>query len=141
MGEARREAGDRIAGFGHPVFTESDPRAALLESYCQRIAQLRKLTDREELAGAIEDAVWAHMRLPSNFDWPFGRLLEYLGFRPRSASGDLRLQPARRLVRPRHRAGVERRSHPPRGPATAAAEHLDFEPIWRRDACCGERRA
>ncbi|QDT52847.1 Citrate synthase 2 [Caulifigura coniformis] len=130
---ARQEAGDRIAGFGHPVFTESDPRAALLESYCQRIAQLRKQASREELAGVIEDTVWAQMRLPSNFDWPFGRLLEYLGFRrdlhpaifvcsrlvgwcahamEQSSSGE--------AIRPRARY---------RG-----AEHLEFEPIWRRDA-------
>lgn len=129
---ARHEAGERIAGFGHPVFTEADPRAAILESYCQRIAQLRKQTVREELAGAIEDAVWTHMRLPANFDWPLGRLLEYLGFHrdlhpaifvcsrlmgwcahaiEQAASGE--------AIRPRARY---------RG-----AEHLDFEPIWRRD--------
>jgi len=130
---ARQESGERIAGFGHPVFTESDPRAALLESYCQRIAQLRKQAPREELAGVIEDAVWTQMRLPSNFDWPFGRLLEYLGFRrdlhpaifvcsrlvgwcahamEQSSSGE--------AIRPRARY---------RG-----AEHLEFEPIWRRDS-------
>jgi len=31
--QSRQEAGDRLAGFGHPVFTESDPRAALLEAH------------------------------------------------------------------------------------------------------------
>jgi citrate synthase len=130
---ALAEKGERMAGFGHPVFTDSDPRAALLESYCQRVAQLRKQTGREELAGMIEDAVWQHMRLPSNFDWPFARLLEYLGFGrelhssifvcsrivgwcahaiEQAASGE--------AIRPRARY---------RG-----AEHLDFTPIWRRDA-------
>jgi citrate synthase len=131
--EARREGGDRIAGFGHPVFTESDPRAALLENYCQRIAQLRKQGDREELAGAIEDAVWAHMRLPSNFDWPFGRLLEYLGF-------GRDLHPAifvcSRLVGWCAHAIEQASSGEAIRPRARyrGAEHLDFEPIWRRDA-------
>ncbi len=129
----RQAAGERIAGFGHPVFTEADPRASLLETHCQRVAQLKKQTEREELAGAIEDAVWTHLRLPANFDWPFGRLLNYLGFQrdvhpaifvcsrlvgwcahaiEQASSGE--------AIRPRARY---------RG-----AEHLDFEPIWRRDA-------
>jgi citrate synthase len=130
--ESRQQAGDKIAGFGHPVFTDSDPRAALLEPYCQRIAHLRKLSEREELASAIEDAVWDHYRLPANFDWAFSRLLEHLGFRrelhsavfvasrvvgwcahaiEQAASGE--------AIRPRARY---------RG-----AEHLDFAPLWSRD--------
>jgi citrate synthase len=114
------------------VFTESDPRAALLENYCQKIAQLRKLQGREETAGAIEDAVWAHMRLPSNFDWPFGRLLEYLGF-------GRDLHPAifvcSRLVGWCAHAIEQASSGEAIRPRARyrGAEHLDFEPIWRRD--------
>jgi citrate synthase len=131
--QTRRNAADRIAGFGHPVFTESDPRAALLENYCQRIAQLKKRAEREETAGAIEDAVWSHMRLPSNFDWPFARLLEYLGF-----SRDM--HPAifvcSRLVGWCAHASEQASSGEAIRPRARyrGAEHLDFAPIWRRDA-------
>ncbi|HVJ66791.1 MAG TPA: citrate/2-methylcitrate synthase [Caulifigura sp.] len=131
--ETRDDAGHRIAGFGHPVFTESDPRAALLETYCQRVAQLKKQAAREELAGAIEDAVWTRMRLPSNFDWPFGRLLEYLGFRRE-------LHPAifvcSRLVGWCAHAIEQASSGEAIRPRARyrGAEHLEFEPIWRRDA-------
>ncbi|HVJ87303.1 MAG TPA: citrate/2-methylcitrate synthase [Caulifigura sp.] len=130
---ARQEAGERIAGFGHPVFTESDPRAALLENYCQRLAQLKKQIPREELAGAVEDSVWQHLRLPSNFDWPFGRLLEYLGFRRE-------LHPAifvcSRLVGWCAHAMEQASSGEAIRPRARyrGAEHLEFAPIWRRDS-------
>jgi len=94
---------------------------------------LRKLTPREELAGVIEDAVWTHMKLPSNFDWPFGRLLEYLGFRRE-------LHPAifvcSRLVGWCAHAIEQASSGEAIRPRARyrGAEHLDFEPIWRRDA-------
>ena len=130
---ARQEAGERIAGFGHPVFTESDPRAALLESYCQRVAQLKKQTTREELAGSIEDAVWTHLRLPANFDWPFGRLLDYLGF-PRELHQPIFV--CSRLVGWCAHAIEQANSGEAIRPRARyrGAEHLDFEPIWRRDA-------
>jgi citrate synthase len=123
--------GDRIPGFGHPVFTDCDPRAAILESWCQSQAAEAGRQDREQLADAIELAVWEQQRLPPNLDWAFARLLEHLGFErdlhlplfvcarlvgwcahalEQAASGE--------TIRPRARyRGVDRAS---------------FEPLWRR---------
>jgi citrate synthase len=128
----RIEAQEKVPGFGHPVFTGCDPRAAILEPLCHRLALLKKRTAREELAEAIEQAVWDRERLPPNIDWPLGRLLELLGFRrdlhpaifvcartvgwcahalEQAVSGE--------AIRPRARyRGVE---------------HAEFAPLWRRE--------
>jgi citrate synthase len=74
-------AQERIPGFGHPVFTDCDPRAAILEPWCGRMAAARGRAQREEIADAIEQAVWEQQRLPPNIDWPLGRLLDDLGLR------------------------------------------------------------
>lgn len=123
---------DRIPGFGHPVFTDCDPRAAILEPLCHRLASSKKRTDREELAEAIEQSVWEKQRLPPNIDWPLGRLLELLGFRRELhpaifvcartvgwCAHALEQASSGEAIRPRARyRGVE---------------HADFAPLWRRD--------
>jgi len=125
-------AGEGVPGFGHPVFSECDPRAAILEPLCARLAGVRKRDEREEIAEAVEQAVWDQQRLPPNIDWPLGRLLDNLGFArelhptvfvcariagwcahalEQAASGE--------AIRPRARyRGVE---------------HADFAPLWKRD--------
>lgn len=125
-------AQERVPGFGHPVFTDCDPRAAILEPFCARIAAARKLNEREELAETVEQAVWDQQHLPPNIDWPLGRLLELLGLRrelhapifvcsrvvgwcahalEQAASGE--------AIRPRARyRGVDR---------------ADFAPLWKRE--------
>jgi citrate synthase len=130
---ARVTAQERVPGFGHPVFSDCDPRAAILEPLCSRLAAARKLTDREEIAEAIEQAVWEQQRLPPNIDWPFGRLLSCLGFARDLHSAifvcartvgwcahALEQAQSGEAIRPRARY---------RG-----AESIEFEPIWRREA-------
>lgn len=125
-------AGETVPGFGHPVFSDCDPRAAILEPFCGRLAGARKRTEREEVAEAVEQAVWEQQHLPPNIDWPLGRLLDNLGFArelhptifvcarivgwcahavEQASSGE--------AIRPRARyRGVE---------------HADFAPLWKRD--------
>ncbi|MBX3444752.1 MAG: citrate/2-methylcitrate synthase [Planctomyces sp.] len=76
----RITAGEKIPGFGHPVFSDCDPRAAILEPLCCRLAAARNAQAWEDVAEAVEHAVWERQRLPPNIDWPLGRLLTYLGF-------------------------------------------------------------
>jgi citrate synthase len=125
-------AQERVPGFGHPVFTDCDPRAAILEPYCARLAAARKLNEREELAETIEQAVWDQQHLPPNIDWPLGRLLELLGFRrelhaPIFVSARvigwcahaLEQAGSGEAIRPRARyRGVDR---------------ADFAPLWKRE--------
>ena len=67
-----------IPGFGHSVHTEYDPRAALIEVECERLAQSCGRTDLEELAEAIERKVWKQRQQSPNVDWPLARLFSYL---------------------------------------------------------------
>jgi citrate synthase len=70
---------ERLPGFGHPAFSDCDPRAAVLESWTSRIARRGPFRGFEEAADAIERAVWETQHLPANMDWAFTRLLHYLG--------------------------------------------------------------
>lgn len=65
-------------GFGHPVYGECDPRAAILERCCSELAEAEGDVSMEEAADAIERALWESRRLPPNLDWPLTRLLHYL---------------------------------------------------------------
>lgn len=66
-------------GFGHPVYGDCDPRAAILERCCAELAEAEGDMSLEESADAIERAVWESRKLPPNLDWPLTRLLHYLG--------------------------------------------------------------
>lgn len=67
-----------LPGFGHPVYSDCDPRAAILERYCCDLAIARNDQKLEDTADAVERAVWEHRKLPPNMDWPLARLLHYL---------------------------------------------------------------
>ena len=68
-----------IPGFGHPVYQECDPRAALLEAHCAELAAACGCQAMEEIADAIERAVWEERKIPANIDWSLSRLFHYLG--------------------------------------------------------------
>ncbi|MFG0333748.1 MAG: citrate/2-methylcitrate synthase, partial [Maioricimonas sp. JB049] len=67
-----------LPGFGHPVYRDYDPRAAMLERYCQEFARAKRNFDLETMADAVEQAVWDTCRLPPNIEWTFARLMLYL---------------------------------------------------------------
>jgi citrate synthase len=90
MLEEARAAGDAEAvvrgipedqtppGFGHPVYGDYDPRAAILEQCCAQLAEADGDAALEESADAIERGIWESRKLPPNLDWPLTRLLTYL---------------------------------------------------------------
>lgn len=73
-------ARERIMGFGHRVYKTGDPRAVILKSYCQQLAERGGNKQFEQVAETIEGVVTAEKNLPPNLDWPSGRLYYYLGF-------------------------------------------------------------
>lgn len=67
-----------LPGFGHRVYRVGDPRTDLVADRCRQVAKHLGRLDREDVATAIEQAVWEqHQRLP-NVRWPAARLLDYL---------------------------------------------------------------
>ncbi len=67
-----------IPGFGSAVHKECDPRAAIIEVECERLALAAGRTDLEQLADSIERVVWQKRKVPPNVDWPLARLFSYL---------------------------------------------------------------
>ncbi len=57
----------------------SDPRAALLERWCSELAQETGRQHEEEIADAIEWAVWETAGRSPSLDWPAARLFDLLG--------------------------------------------------------------
>ena len=70
---------ERIMGFGHRVYKQADPRAAILKSYCQELAKECGDDRWERVAEPIERAMVTRKNLPPNVDWPSARLYHYLG--------------------------------------------------------------
>lgn len=71
---------DAVPGFGHVIYRECDPRAAVLELVASQLAHGCGRNDMEELADAIERAIWQQRRQPPNIDWPWCRIMSFLGF-------------------------------------------------------------
>jgi citrate synthase len=86
--ESAQARGKVIAGFEHRVYRVGDPRADWVVPWCQTAAKQAGRQEREDLASAIEEAVWKQcQRLPAVI-WPAARLLDYLGM-DRSLFGPL----------------------------------------------------
>ncbi len=73
---------ERIMGFGHRVYKDGDPRAALLKPLCAKLAAQRGLTEMEQAADVIERVLHDERNLRPNVDWPTARLYYYLGLPP-----------------------------------------------------------
>ena len=70
---------ERMPGFWHRVYRTSDPRSELLRPLCRELAAATGMLAMEDVADAIEAAVWEEQQILPSFDWPAARLLHYLG--------------------------------------------------------------
>lgn len=74
-----------IYGFGHAVYTISDPRAEILRSLCEKLAKEKGVEDRFRFYRLFEDTVHEitqkrkHKALPTNVDYYSGFAYEMLG--------------------------------------------------------------
>lgn len=70
----------RLAGFGHRIYRDRpDPRAVVLKDICRDLATTSEQLRLEEIANAIEAAMWTQKQLRPNVDWPTARLYRRLG--------------------------------------------------------------
>jgi citrate synthase len=118
----------RLPGFGHRIYRDRpDPRAVVLKDLCRSLATTDEQHHLEEVADALEAAMWSHKQLRPNVDWPIARLYRMLGldtelFTPLFAAARvagwsahvLEQQQANRLITPRAKyIGPEPRSFVP----------------------------
>jgi citrate synthase len=68
-----------VAGFRHRAYRVGDPRTEPLSSICRRVAERTGRMEREELASAVEQAVWDQVQLLPALNWPISRVLDNLG--------------------------------------------------------------
>ena len=66
---ARVAAKEVVIGFGHPVYTVSDPRNVVIKEVARRLSQASGSTTRFEVAERIEAVMQDTKRMFANLDW------------------------------------------------------------------------
>lgn len=72
--------GEKVMGFGHRVYKESDPRAQLSKKVLKRlISETNSKSNLCEIAEAVEKKMWETKRLPANLDFYAAPVFYLLG--------------------------------------------------------------
>ena len=65
----RVEAKEVVIGFGHPVYTVSDPRNAVIKGVAHALSQEAESTKMYDIAERLENVMWDAKQMFPNLDW------------------------------------------------------------------------